>query len=144
MSFSFRPAVSADVDRVTALKKIVMRDDLVRVLGSWDDARSRARVEAHFSPENTRVISVDGEDVGTVTMRPEGDVVWLEMFYLSPAVQGRGLGTAVLRTLLAEYAHTAIRLEVLAGARVRAFYEREGFGFVSTDGIDDVLERTPA
>lgn len=141
MHVTFTPATPADLDRVVALKKRVMHDELVRVLGSWSDERSRSRVAAHFSPAWTRMIRVDGADVGTITLRPDAGVTWLEMFYLSPEAQGRGIGSAVLRTVLEEFAGRTLRLEVLVDARVRALYERHGFALISSDGIDDVLER---
>ena len=117
-----------------------MRDDLVRVIGRWNPERSEERVREHFSPSWTHMVSLDGSDVGTITLRPHEGAIWLEMFYLEPAVQGRGLGTDLLVSLLADITDRPVRLEVLAGARVRGLYERLGFSLVSSDGIDDVME----
>lgn len=141
MPFSLRPAVPTDVDTVIELKSRVMRDELVRVIGAWNPERSAARVREHFSPAWTRMLVVDGATVGTITLRPHEGAVWLEMFYLEPHLHGGGIGTQVLRTVMDEFAQVPLRLEVLSGARVRAFYERNGFVLVSSDGIDDVMER---
>ncbi len=144
MILTFRAAGDDDLPVILDLKRRVMRDELVRVIGSFSEERSAERVRAHYSPRATRMIVVDGEEVGTITLRldpDDSDVVWLEMFYLEPAVHGRGVGTAVLTRVLAEFTAYRVRLEVLSGARVRGLYERHGFVEVSTDGIDDVLER---
>lgn len=135
-----RAAVPDDVHAVVALKREVLRADLDR-LGIWDEGRSRERVEHYFAPERTRMIVVDDRVVGTVSVRPASDGTWLEMFYLRADVQGRGIGTQVLQTVLAETPGTW-RLQVLCGSPARGLYERHGFVAVEDDGIDVWMVRT--
>ncbi|VXC16794.1 Acetyltransferase (GNAT) family protein [Microbacterium sp. 8M] len=138
-----RAAVPADVDLVAALKERVLRQDLERLVG-WDPARSRARVVEHFSTAHTRMILVDGAVAGTITLRPDEDALWLEMFYLDAAHQGRGIGTAVLRTVLAETPpERELRLQVLAGSAAQRLYERHGFVAEHEDGVDVWMRRVP-
>lgn len=138
---ALRPAVADDLDLIAALKERVLRPDLEPLVG-WDPVRSRARVEEHFSTAHTRMILADGAVAGTITVRPDGDESWLEMFYLDTAFQGRGIGTAVLRTVLAETppAHD-LRLQVLVGSAARRLYERHGFVVEHDDGIDIWMRR---
>lgn len=133
-SYRLRAATPEDFDEVVALKHDVLRADLAR-LGIWDEERSRDRVAQYFSPERTRMIVVDERIVGTVSVRPSTDGTWLEMFYLRAEAQGQGLGTRVLRALLAESPGTW-RLLVLCGSSARSLYERHGFTVVEDDGID--------
>ena len=59
-----------------------------------------------------------------------GLVVWLEELYVQPELRGRGVGTALIRRAMEEYAGKAarFRLEVAPGnPRARALYERLGF-----------------
>ncbi|MBS1905144.1 MAG: GNAT family N-acetyltransferase [Actinobacteria bacterium] len=136
-----RYAVPDDVDRIAALKERVLRGDLEPLVG-WDQERSRARVVEHFSPAHTRMILVDGDVAGTITVRPDGDEFWLEMFYLDERHQGRGIGSAVLRTVLAEVpTERALRLQVLVGSAARRLYERYGFVAEHDDGIDIWMRR---
>jgi len=76
-----------------------------------------------------------------------GDGQWLEHFYLDPGVQGRGLGSAVLRTLLdrTDADGLLVRLNVLQGSAARRLYERHGFTVEVQDPIDiRMVRRTGA
>ncbi|PRB02489.1 GNAT family N-acetyltransferase [Microbacterium sp. MYb64] len=140
---ALRVAVPEDVELVAALKERVLRRDLEPLVG-WDPDRSRARVAEHFSPDHTRMILLDGEVAGTITLRPDGDESWLEMFYLDEQHQGRGIGSAVLRAVLAEVpAERPLRLQVLVGSAARRLYERYGFVVEHDDGIDVWMRRAP-
>ncbi|MFJ4189083.1 GNAT family N-acetyltransferase [Kitasatospora sp. NPDC089509] len=137
------PAGPEDLDPIVDLKAQVMRADLER-LGRWDPDRSRERVRKSFSVRHTSVLRIDGAFAGCVTIRPdERGGRHLELFYLAPHLQGRGLGTAVLRHLLAE-ADTAgepVHLVVLRGSAARRLYERHGFAVVAEDPIDVAMHR---
>ncbi|WUS35430.1 GNAT family N-acetyltransferase [Streptomyces sp. NBC_01255] len=148
--WSLRPGRPEDVEPVAELRAVVMRDDLVR-LGRYDEHRVRQRLRDGFSPAYTSVIEVGGAFAGCVTLRPyeEGDGagVYLEHFYLAPELQGRGLGTAVLRGLLdrTDEEGIPIRLVVLKGSAARRLYEREGFAVESEeDPVDVLMVREPA
>jgi GNAT superfamily N-acetyltransferase len=127
---------------VVDLKSRTMRPDLER-LGVWRPERSRERVEAAFAPGRTLIVEVDGERVGCVSVRDTDDAHWLELFYLEPDRQGSGLGTAVLREVLARYDDSPlpVRLDVLHGSRARALYERHGFVHESEDDVDVFMVR---
>ncbi len=118
------------------LRATVLRADLERV-GRFDQTRVRRRFLDAFIPENTRVIVIDGEDVGLVAVRPERDATWIEHFYISPQRQGRGLGSEVLAHLLSSSdGLRPFRLNVLQGSPARRLYERHGFVVESEDAVD--------
>ncbi|GII81511.1 N-acetyltransferase [Sphaerisporangium rufum] len=139
-----RPAEPADVEQIAELRAVVMRPDLER-LGRFDEHRVRQRLRDSFSPEYTSVIVVDDAFAGSVTLRPAVDGSWLEHFYLAPDLQGRGIGSAVLRTLLArlDAAGEFVRLNVLRDSAARRLYERLGFTVEAQDPIDVYLVRPP-
>ncbi|GAA1147865.1 GNAT family N-acetyltransferase [Kribbella jejuensis] len=139
MNWTLRPATPADVEPLAELRAVVMRADLER-LGRYDEHRVRQRLRDGFAPTHTRIIEVDGELAGSVTMRPTTDDVWLEHFYLAPLHQGKGLGTAVLRTVL-ESTQAPVRLNVLQGSAARKLYERHGFVVESEDPVDVFMVR---
>jgi len=136
-----RAATADDLEHVVSLKERVLRADLERLIG-WDPAKSRARVVEHFSPQHTRMILLEDALVGTITLRPDRDAVWLEMFYLDATLHGRGIGTSVLASVL-EAATTPLRLQVLVGSPAQRLYARHGFVVEQDDGID-VWMRRPA
>ncbi|MEK6345724.1 MAG: GNAT family N-acetyltransferase [Curtobacterium sp.] len=70
------------------------------------------------------------------TTRPEGDARWIEHVYLAPEVQGRGIGSAVLRAVLDEPHAGPTRLNVLQGSAARRLYERLGFVLDEEDDVD--------
>jgi GNAT superfamily N-acetyltransferase len=63
-------------------------------------------------------------------------------FYLRPVLQGRGIGSAVLKSQLASgTGGRPFRLNVLRGSRARALYERHGFVVEREDAIDVFMVR---
>ncbi|MCX4750693.1 GNAT family N-acetyltransferase [Kitasatospora sp. NBC_01287] len=157
-----RPARPQDVEPIAELRAVVLRTDLER-LGRYDPDRVRQRLREGFAAEHTWVIlAADGPAGGTgdqagdgtggpdafagcVALRPAADGHWLEHFYLDPARQGRGLGGAVLRELLAEAdaRGRTVRLNVLQGSPARRLYERFGFTTESEDAVDVWMVRHP-
>ncbi|MFI7019891.1 GNAT family N-acetyltransferase [Streptomyces sp. NPDC050164] len=139
-----RPAELSDVEAVAELRAVVMRPDLER-LGRYDAHRVRQRLRDGYSPQHTSVITAKGTFAGSVALRPSQDAHWLEHFYLSPDVQGQGLGSAVLRTLLDKTDTTGdlVRLNVLQGSPARRLYERHGFTVESEDPVDIFMLRRP-
>ncbi|MFY0407449.1 GNAT family N-acetyltransferase [Solicola sp. PLA-1-18] len=101
-----------------------MRPDLER-LGRFDGDRQHSGFDASW----TTVIEVDGTDVGCIAVRPEPDASWIEHFYLPPTAQGLGVGTAVLRHVLAarDDDRRPVRLNVLQGSPAKHLYERHAF-----------------
>ncbi|MFF4778703.1 GNAT family N-acetyltransferase [Microtetraspora fusca] len=145
MRWALRPAEPADVEVIAELRAVVLRPDLER-LGRFDEHRVRQRLRDAFSPRYTSVIVADGAFAGCVTVRPAEGGRRLEHFYLDPVVQGRGLGSAVLRTLLdrTDAEGMAVRLIVLRGSAARRLYERHGFTVEREDPVDILMVRQPA
>ncbi|KQQ66175.1 acetyltransferase [Microbacterium sp. Leaf320] len=142
VEWSLRASSPSDAPWMAELRAIVMRPDLER-LGRYDPVRVRQRFLDAFAPENTRVIVMDGEDVGLIAVRGEPDAVWIEHFYLAPGSQGRGLGSAVLADVLLERSdgdERPFRLNVLQGSAARRLYERHGFVLESEDAVDVFLK----
>ncbi|WP_235021842.1 GNAT family N-acetyltransferase [Rathayibacter sp. VKM Ac-2754] len=139
--FSLRPGDGADADWIAELRAVVMRPDLER-LDRYDADRVRRRFTDGYRPEHTRIVELDGVSVGCIAARVEEDAVWIEHFYLDPSVQGRGIGGAVLRRVMAEEAlgDRPFRLDVLRGSAARRLYERHGFRWERPEGEwDEIL-----
>lgn len=139
--WSLRPSTDADAAWIAELRAVVLRDDLQR-LGRYDALRVRRRFIDAFLPAQTRVIVADGIDVGSISMRPDADGVWLEHFYLRPELQGHGIGSAILAAVMEESAGHRVRLNVLAGSPARRLYERHGFDVDTEDDVDVFMSRS--
>ncbi|GLW08152.1 N-acetyltransferase [Microtetraspora sp. NBRC 13810] len=144
VEWALRAAEPADVEAIAELRATVMRPDLER-LGRFDEHRVRQRLRDSFSALHTLVIVAGGAFAGSVTVRPTEDGRWLEHFYLVPGLQGRGLGSAVLRVLLEriDADGVLVRLIVLQGSAARRLYERHGFTVEAQDPIDVHMVRRP-
>ncbi|MFJ9033791.1 GNAT family N-acetyltransferase [Streptomyces sp. NPDC102274] len=139
-----RSATATDIEVIAELRATVMRADLER-LGRYDEHRVRQRLRDSFSSQHTSIIMIDRELVGCVTVRPSESGQWLEHFYLAPHCQGRGLGSAVLRTVLerTDAQGLPMSLNVLQGSAARRLYERHGFVAEAQDPIDVFMVRPP-
>ncbi|MFE2043111.1 GNAT family N-acetyltransferase [Streptomyces sp. NPDC059477] len=139
-----RNALAADVEVIAELRAVVMRADLER-LGRYDEHRVRQRLRDSFSPEHTSIIMIDGDLAGCVTVRPIEGRQWLEHFYLAPHHQGRGFGSAVLRTVLerTDTRGMTVGLNVVQGSAARRLYERHGFVVEAQNPIDVFMMRPP-
>ncbi|WP_327001383.1 GNAT family N-acetyltransferase [Dactylosporangium sp. NBC_01737] len=138
-----RPATPADVEPIAELRAVVLRADLER-LGRFDEHRVRQRLRDSYTPRHTTVILAAGTFAGCVALRPAGPERWLEHFYLDPALQGRGIGTAVLRTVLRDADGLPVRLNVLQGSAALRLYERHEFVVQTQDPVDVFMLRPPA
>ncbi|MFW0775510.1 GNAT family N-acetyltransferase [Paenarthrobacter nitroguajacolicus] len=134
--FALRPSVATDAAWIAELRAVVMRPDLER-LQRFDPVRVRERFLNGFRPEHSYIIHSDGVDAGVIAVRPEPDSRWIEHFYVAPAHQGKGLGSAVLRHVMsASVDERPFRLNVLQGSPARRLYERHGFVLESEDPVD--------
>lgn len=143
-AWDLRPATASDLEDIVELRAVVMRPDLVR-LGRYDEHRVRQRMRDSYVPEHTSVIVVDDRFAGCVTLRPYEDGWCLESFFLDAGLQGRGIGSGVLRRLLArtDAEGVPVRLNVLQGSAARRLYERHGFVTEREDPVDVFMVRRP-
>ncbi|MET7733053.1 GNAT family N-acetyltransferase [Streptomyces sp. NPDC005402] len=143
-TWALRPAHPADVEPIAELRAVVMRPDLER-LGRFDEHRVRQRFRDAFVARHMSIIVTEGRFAGCVALRPAEDTHWLEHFFIDPELQGHGLGSAVLRSLLArtDADGEPVRLNVLQGSAARRLYERHGFTVESEDTVDVFMVRGP-
>jgi GNAT superfamily N-acetyltransferase len=139
------PSTADDAGWLAELRAVVMRPDLER-LGRYDATRVRQRFLNSFVPEHSWIITtVAGEPVGVIGVRPTGEELWIEHFYISPEHQGTGIGSAVLSRVMDQHAdQRPFRLNVLQGSPARRLYERHGFVLESEDPVDVFMVARPA
>lgn len=101
----------------------------------WDEARQEESFAGWFKPEEVSVIMADGTDAGWIQQRPDRDAIFLGSIYVIPAMQGKGIGTYVIRKLidLARVRSQAVTLAVMKINPAVSLYERLGFRITSED-----------
>ena len=138
----FGPPGEADFEPLLALRVDVMREHLERVF-RYDPERACRYFREAFDEPGMRLILVGGERAGCVGFRIGGDEIKLDSFYLERHLHNSGLGTTILKVLLAEADALGlpVRLEVLNGSKADRFYLRHGFVKLSQDEIEGEYER---
>ncbi len=136
----FRPVTEADFEAVLDLSVRTMREHLERI-GRFDPARRRARMRAHFEAGGLLAIERDGALVASAGVDEAGDTLELHSLYIEPALQGLGLGAAIVAALRARHPGRAWRIEVLKDSPARRFWERHGFAVTGEGPFDWLMER---
>ncbi len=138
----FGPVGEADFEPLLAIRIDVMREHLERVF-RYEPERARRFFRAAFDEPGMRLILVGDERAGCVGFRRHAHEIKIDSFYLDRRLHNSGLGTRILKVLLAEAdaAGLPVRLEVLTGGKAGRFYERHGFVKLREDEIERSYER---
>ena len=141
-NWRFGPTSEADFEPLLTLRIDVMREHLERVL-RYKPSRARRIFREHFDGPGMRLILMGDERIGCVGFRDEPECLKIDSFYLQRHFHNSGLGTAILKVLLAEADAIGkpVRLEVLTGSKADRFYLRHGFVKLSEDPIEAEYER---
>lgn len=132
-AFTLRAAEEADVPFLLRLRETAM-DPHHRAAGIVQTpTEMEARVRSFF--DEAQVVEVEGRPVGLWKLHREPQQWWILQLQLMPEQQGRGIGAALVRGLVAEAhaAGVALKLKVLTSNPARRLYERLGFVIVGTD-----------
>ena len=150
-AWRLRPATAEDVSFLADVTIEATRDQGL-VPDGFDEPEWRAGFEA-WSHEQVRgevehsttyVVEVDGLPAGRLRVVRTVEGVELAGLQLLPALQSRGVGTAIIEQLTdeASVAGQRLRLSVeRVNGRARALYERLGFVEVGGDESEAVMER---
>lgn len=123
-----RPAVEADRDFARDLHHSCYRPWVEPVWG-WDDSRQDQLFAERWDSAETSIVEVDGQPVGSLRTSEHGDHLFIDDIEIHPTWQRRGLGSALLRSVLtdADSRRLPVRLQVIKGNPARNLYERLGF-----------------
>jgi ribosomal protein S18 acetylase RimI-like enzyme len=127
-----RAATARDADDIYQLRVAGLRDYVTAIWG-WDETAQAARFAARFDPARYQVVVVTGRDVGAIAVEWREDHVLLADIEIAPAWRGRGLGAALVGTVLTESRRRELPvvLQVLRGNPARRLYERLGFRVIA-------------
>jgi ribosomal protein S18 acetylase RimI-like enzyme len=137
---ALRPARPADSEFCYRLHRAAMGDYVTALFG-WDEQVQRGYQDRAFNPSRWQIITADGADAGMIDVERRADEIYLGRIEVLPAYQGRGIGTRLIRALIAE-AHRqgqALVLEVFAvNRRARALYQRLGLRETAVHGEGNI------
>lgn len=129
MPATLRPSYDSDLSWVWELKKLTLRDYVEESYGEWDDEVQYDHFVRHFSPAQIQIVVAQGRDVGFLQTERFKEGIYLANIGLLPSWQRRGIGSALIRDLLAEGGakNIPVNLQVLLANPARQLYERLGF-----------------
>jgi ribosomal protein S18 acetylase RimI-like enzyme len=132
----FRPATYEDRGFAERLYLDTMRP-LLSALDAWDEPAMLEHFRRVSRVEDARIIILDGEAIGWMEWRELADGIELSQLQIRDGFRGRGIGTRLLRDLLAE-ARARRKPVSLAVVRnnylARRLYERLGFEVAGEGG----------
>jgi len=137
MNFTLRAATQDDADWLYELRRATMRDYVEQTFGVWDGQAQRRRFRQEAELAGIQIITCDQNAVGLLQVERGPAGLFLANLQIQPAFQNQGLGTAVIRALLAEAARAGspLRLQVLkVNQRARELYGRLGFAAAGDTG----------
>lgn len=150
-----RPATLDDRDFLVHVYASTRADELAVV--PWTDEQRAAFVLSQFNAQDTywrqqrpaasrSIIEVAGRPAGRLYVDRTAQEIRIVDIALVAEFRGDGIGTELLRGLLAEgdAAGLPVTIHVEQGNRARRLYERLGFTKVADAGAYDLCERRPA
>ena len=128
MTLCYQPIAPEDVENILALQKELIEryEDLDTIDAEKVFAWCRKKLAVQMG--DYRRILVDGELAGFYALHREDGEWELDDLYLYPRFQGQGIGTAVLRRVIADTAPDGLFLYVFVkNTGAVRLYERMGF-----------------
>jgi len=102
--FEARQAVAADVEFARQLHHAAYYDVVIAQFGHWDKGQQDRFFLAKWDPPKTRIIERDGIPIGTIRIDQSDDHVFLSEIQILPVHQGQGIGSMLIREVLAQRA----------------------------------------
>jgi GNAT superfamily N-acetyltransferase len=98
----------------------------------WDEQWQREYHRKDYDPSRIQIVTLDGVDVGCVEFKRDSEQICLVDMFIRPEFQRQGIGSYLIRRLLAEGRDKGVpvRLGVLKVNPARKLYERLGFRVV--------------
>jgi ribosomal protein S18 acetylase RimI-like enzyme len=123
-----------DFDFARGLYFETMGSMIERLFG-WNQARQEENFTGWFKLDEVSIIAADGIDAGWIQQRADSREIFLGSIYVVPSMQGQGIGTHVLRSLLASAKHQSkvLNLAVMKINPAIRLYERLGFRITHED-----------
>nr|WP_312987063.1 N-acetyltransferase [Comamonas koreensis] len=126
---NIRPATAGDQAVLFEVHRSVFRAHIEKLWG-WDEGWQRENFYAEFASSATSVIDVDGCIGGYIQIKDEHDRIYVQNIAISEELQGRGIGTQLLKGLQSNAAARKVPLQLgvfRTNTTAQRLYERLGF-----------------
>jgi ribosomal protein S18 acetylase RimI-like enzyme len=136
---------TGEVERFFATRRSGFRAYAEEVFGPWDEARQRAAAERDFAELPIEIVEQGGVAIGYVIVERRDDHLFLDEIALVPEARQRGLGGALVRSVMdrARGDRVPVRLSVLVNNPAQRLYARLGFVITRVEHPRVKMEWTP-
>lgn len=126
--YALRRGTASDYELMWTIQRVSIGPYVDATFG-WEESVQRRYFDDHFDHRKHQIILVGGVDAGFLSWERRDDHVYLGNVALLPEFQNRGVGTRVVRDVMAQAEKDGLplRLQVLKPNPARRFYERLGF-----------------
>lgn len=140
-----RRATEADAEFAVEVIRTTMQGHVLRTWGHWNEPGVRERAREDTGAGRTHIIELDGQAAGLFLVDERPTHTELEQIFLLPAFQRRGLGTRLMRELMAQADRSGrtLRLQVLRVNPARFWYLNLGLTQIEQSDAFLVLAYAP-
>jgi len=141
--YTLRNITDADYEFIYRVKKEAYRKYVEMYFGGWDEDRQREFFAAFMETYRggARIIVSDGNDVGFYNGETTSDGYEIGNICVIPGYRNRGIGTAVLEDIIAEYSDRTISLRYFKANPVGRLYERLGFRLIGETEVHCLMAK---
>lgn len=145
MNWELCDVSNADREFLFELHRLALGPYIAETWG-WDENWQRDHFDRAFPTANWKLLVVDGCRVGAVRTSDTDGELYLEDILILPGFQRRGLGSAVILSLLGEAASSGrtVGLQVLKVNPAIHLYARLGFVVIGEDDVHVRMRSSPA
>jgi GNAT superfamily N-acetyltransferase len=142
---SLRPSTAEDLGFLMRLHEAAMWRYVEQTYGHWNASLQRRSFLERTRPEAHEIVELDGRPIGCLKVRVTDNTLHLDRVFLLPEVQRRGIGTALVRGVIARARSRSlpVRLRVFPVNPARRLYERLGFRQTHSTGTHLYMELPP-
>ncbi len=145
MRYKLRDASTEDRALVKQINDVCYRTVVVDQFGLWDSSLQNRFFEKKWNPCRYQMVEYAGQAVGVLSVK-KGESDWfLSEIQILPDYQNAGIGTSIVKDLLAEadQSSVTVKLQVLKKNRSVSLYERLGFVHSGESETHRLMERPP-
>lgn len=145
MNTILKNCIDSDFEFAFETKKQALGPYIIEKWG-WDETYQRKIQNQRWLERPWSLIMLENDPIGTVSIQHlDKKYNRFGEFYILKKYQGRGIGTMVLESFLAECDRdqTWVKLEYLKWNPVGSLYKRNGFKVIDENKIHFFLERKP-
>jgi broad specificity phosphatase PhoE/L-amino acid N-acyltransferase YncA len=141
-----RPATDADRAFAQRTHHLAYRDVVERQFGAWVDAQQDRFFALGWAAMPHEIVMSDGVPCGYVCVEDRATDVHVRELVLAPDYQGRGIGSAVLESVLqrARARRVPVRLATHHANRAANLYQRMGFRQIGSTDTHHLFEWSAA